>query len=160
LSSRSVASFRADPAQHSVPRLNIASKIITFFIGTASFLPLWQEQYSHPEHKSAVEMPGTPSQCDLSKLGSKRSEQYCSRRTCPSEKRARTLDGWSGGHNCCRPAKPPKASLHGRRQHGHHRCRGRCNCVALHACDVPWFGPHVVLLGYRAYTTLYDSLMS
>ena len=49
---------------------------------------------------------------------------------------------------------PLKASLHGRPQNGHHRCRGRCNCVALHACDVPWFGPHVVLLGYLAYTTL------
>jgi hypothetical protein len=54
---------------------------------------------------------------------------------------------------------PLKASLHGRRQNGHHRCRGRCNCVTLHACDVPWFGAHVVLLGYLAYTTLYGSLM-
>jgi hypothetical protein len=34
------------------------------------------------------------------------------------------------------------------------------NCVGRHACDVPWFGPHVVLLGYLAYTTLYDFLMS
>src|SRR5580700_8860961 len=93
LSSRSVASSRADPAQHGVPRLNIASKIITFFIGTASFLPLWQEQYSHPEHKSAVDMPGTLGQYDLSKLGSNRSEQYCSRRTCPSKKRACWLVG-------------------------------------------------------------------
>jgi hypothetical protein len=37
-SSRSVASSRADPAQHSVPRLNIASKNITFFRGQPSFL--------------------------------------------------------------------------------------------------------------------------
>src|SRR5229473_404049 len=38
-SSRSVASSRADPAQHSVPRLNIASKNITLFIEQPHFLP-------------------------------------------------------------------------------------------------------------------------
>src|ERR1700730_2375181 len=37
LSSRSVASSRADPAQHSVPRLNIASKNITFFMDSLIF---------------------------------------------------------------------------------------------------------------------------
>src|SRR5713226_3242205 len=36
-SSRSVASSRADPAQHSVPRLNIASKNITLFIEQPHF---------------------------------------------------------------------------------------------------------------------------
>src|SRR5260370_26925240 len=36
-SSRSVASSRADPAQHSVPRPNIASNNITFFIGQPQF---------------------------------------------------------------------------------------------------------------------------
>src|SRR6202795_3354400 len=36
-SSRSVASSRADPAQHSVPRLNIASKNITFFMEQPHF---------------------------------------------------------------------------------------------------------------------------
>ena len=37
-SSRSVASSRAEPAQHKVPRPNIASTNIIFLIGTASFL--------------------------------------------------------------------------------------------------------------------------
>src|ERR1700730_425243 len=37
LSSRSVASSRADSAQHSVPTLNIASKKITFFMGQPHF---------------------------------------------------------------------------------------------------------------------------
>src|SRR5579864_8518687 len=37
-SSRSVASSRADPAQQSEPRLNIARNNITFFIGRPSFL--------------------------------------------------------------------------------------------------------------------------
>jgi hypothetical protein len=60
----------------------------------------------------------------------------------------------------------PSSSLHGRRQNGHRRCcRGRCkpsieNLVELVVAmvaepnsaphlliDVPWFGPHVVLLG-------------
>src|SRR5450631_3178820 len=38
LPSRSVASSRADPAQQSVPRPNIASKNITFFMGQPRFL--------------------------------------------------------------------------------------------------------------------------
>src|SRR5258708_2431041 len=38
-SSRSVASSRADAAQHSVPRLNIASKDITFFMEQPHFCP-------------------------------------------------------------------------------------------------------------------------
>src|SRR5512140_1248038 len=38
LSSRSVASSRPDPAQHSVPRANIARNNITFFMARPSFL--------------------------------------------------------------------------------------------------------------------------
>src|ERR1700730_19237324 len=59
LSNRSVASSRAVAAQHSVPRLNIASKNIAFFIGTPSFLsrlPLWLHAACTPEH-NPVNMP-------------------------------------------------------------------------------------------------------
>src|SRR5581483_5348200 len=47
LPNRSVASSRPDPAQHSVPRLNIASNNITFFIGQASFLLALRRLFAH-----------------------------------------------------------------------------------------------------------------
>src|SRR5579864_36111 len=51
LSSRSVASSRADPAQHSVPRLNIAERNITFFMDSlvSAASALLAALYSHAQ---------------------------------------------------------------------------------------------------------------
>src|ERR1700726_3128654 len=78
LSSRSVASSRADPAQHSVPRLNIASKNITFFmdslISVTSAPLLWfRGEYTRTQIR--VDMTAHQVSSDLSKSEFKRSEQ-------------------------------------------------------------------------------------
>src|SRR4030095_7098577 len=79
LSRRSVASSRADPAQHSVPRLNIATKNITFFMGQPHFWDLcaaslgWFGAYRRTQMR--VDMAVHQVNSDLSKSGFKRSEQ-------------------------------------------------------------------------------------
>src|SRR6202011_4724696 len=83
LFSRSVASSRADPAQHSVPRLSIAKKNITFFMGQPHFCYLCAASLAsccvHTQTQNGVDMPAHQVNFDLSKSGFKRSEQYCSR---------------------------------------------------------------------------------
>src|SRR6266699_645318 len=78
LSSRLVASSLADPAQHSVPRLNIATKNITFFMGQPHFWDLctaslgWFGAYRRTQ---MLDMAVHQVNSDLSKSGFKRSEQ-------------------------------------------------------------------------------------
>src|SRR6266852_6380509 len=78
LSSRSMASSRADPAQHSVPRLNIAKKNITFFMGQPHFCYLCADSAPccvYTRTQIRVEMLAHQVDSDLSKSGFKRSEQ-------------------------------------------------------------------------------------
>src|SRR5664279_823773 len=71
LPSRSVASSRADPAQHNVPRPNIASTNITFFMGQPRFCCLCPHLrlasgcgYSHTQFP--LEMPAHQVDSDVS----------------------------------------------------------------------------------------------
>src|SRR3984885_13367686 len=75
LSSRSVASSRADPAQHNVPRLNIASTNIIFFMD--NLVPV--AYAPHPLLRAVVHVAHKAHQVgsDHSKSGFKRSEQLC-----------------------------------------------------------------------------------
>src|ERR1017187_9499891 len=80
LFSRSVASSRADPAQLNVPRLNIASTNITFFMGQPPFL-LPQRALSgvvlcaHPHTSLGRHQGAHQDQFEASKSELKRSEQ-------------------------------------------------------------------------------------
>src|ERR1039457_2615429 len=81
LFSRSVASSRPDPAQHSVPRLNIASTKIAFFMQQPHFCYQWHPPLAHAvctRTQIRIDMPGAPEQFDISKSGFRRSEQKCS----------------------------------------------------------------------------------
>src|ERR1039458_3732433 len=75
LSSRSVASSRADPAQHSVPRLNIATTNITFFMAASFLLPLLCPASCLVWRTNPGRNLGQQGQIDVSKSGLKRSEQ-------------------------------------------------------------------------------------
>src|ERR1019366_9372326 len=81
LFSRSVASSRADPAQHSVPRLNIASTKIAFFMNSLISVTGGTRLWLHAvctRTQIRIDMPGAPEQFDISKSGFRRSEQKCS----------------------------------------------------------------------------------
>src|ERR1700682_5319847 len=78
-SSRSVASSRADPAQHSVPRLNIASKNTTFFMeGLISNTSMLSGFVAVSWAQTRLEISAYQGQTDLSKSKLRLSEQYCS----------------------------------------------------------------------------------
>src|ERR1022692_1238015 len=80
LSSRSVASSRADPAQHNVPRLNIVSTNITFFINnlvSVASAPHLLRAVCTVAHNSGVDIRAHQVGSDLSKSRFKRSEQLC-----------------------------------------------------------------------------------
>src|SRR5580658_988575 len=73
LSRRSVASSFADPAQHRVPRLNIANTNITFFIEQPHFCnPLRRPSSVAPflERESGMEVQANRVTCDVSKSAS------------------------------------------------------------------------------------------
>src|SRR5664279_2352308 len=80
LSSRSVASPRADPAQHSVPRPNIASTKITFFMEYPLFCYLCAASPTSccVFGTNQEETRAHRRQLDRSKSGLNRTEQICS----------------------------------------------------------------------------------
>src|ERR1017187_10395275 len=83
LSSRSVASSRADPAQHNVPRPNIASTNITFFMASSFLLPraphlLLASCCVYSRAQFRVEILAHQVDSDLRNSRFRRSEQKCS----------------------------------------------------------------------------------